>query len=310
MRRWVRNGLLGAVLVPVAVVASLYRPDLDPHDLEAEYATPPSRFVEVDGLRVHVRESGAGPALVLVHGSNGHLLGWEPWRAELDRDLRVVAVDLPGHGLTGPDPQERYRPRDQVAFLHRLTEVLGLERFHLAGHSMGGGIAWRYTLAHPDRVDRLVLVAAVGYPLEQAGGSRAARLARVPVVGALATKLTPRSLVERLLRDAYGVPGALTDDAVDAYYAMLRREGNRDATRRRYLQRPEHGQDADRITEIDRPTLVLWGEQDTWVPFELAGRFAEDIEGARLVTYPGVGHVPAQELPRRTAADVRSFLSP
>src|SRR5262245_26961034 len=99
-RRW--TWVLVVAGVVVASLASQVRRDVPAAELEARYARPPSRFVEVDGLRVHYRDEGQGPPLVLLHGSNSSLFTWEGWTRELSRSFRVISLDLPGHGLTGP----------------------------------------------------------------------------------------------------------------------------------------------------------------------------------------------------------------
>src|SRR5580658_6892605 len=95
---WARRVGLGVLALVLVALAAGFRSDRDPALLEARYATLPSRFVEVDGLRVHYRDRGSGPAVVLVHGSNSSLFTWEGWAEALAVDHRVVTLDMPGHG--------------------------------------------------------------------------------------------------------------------------------------------------------------------------------------------------------------------
>jgi pimeloyl-ACP methyl ester carboxylesterase len=295
--------LLGLLL---AGLAASVRRDLPASELEARYAQPPSRFLEVDGLRMHYRDEGQGPALVLLHGSNASLFTWEGWARELSGHFRVISVDLPGHGLTGPHPQGRYTPTDMAHALDAFRARLGLERFHLAGNSMGGSVAWHYALRFPERVERLVLVDATGYPREEPR-PLIFRLLRAPVLGELFSTVTPRWVVEKNIRDIYGDPGKVTSALVDRYHALQLREGNRRATRERLRQ----GQDDDlwkRLGEVRAPTLILWGAKDRWILVKYGQRFDGDIPDSRLIVYPDLGHVPMEEDPARTAADVRRFL--
>ncbi|HLK99220.1 MAG TPA: alpha/beta hydrolase [Myxococcaceae bacterium] len=299
---WFVLPLLGVGLV----LATAVRGDLPATELEARYAQAPSRFLEVDGLRVHYRDEGQGPVLLLLHGSNACLFSWEGWARELAGHYRVISLDLPGHGLTGPHPQARYGPTDMAHFLEAFRARLGLERFHLAGNSMGGSVAWRYTVLFPQRVERLVLVDASGLPRHEPP-PLIYRLARLPVLGELLSVVTPRWVVERNLRQMYGDPDKVTPAQVERYHALLLREGNRTATRERMRQSADDGL-WQRLGEVRQPTLILWGEKDRWVPVRYAHDFDQAISDSRLVLYPDLGHVPIEEDPARTAAEVRRFL--
>lgn len=223
----------GVLAVLVLVVLSGVRCDRSPAEVEARRATLPSRFVDVDGMRVHYRDRGSGPAIVLLHGSNASLFTWEGWAADLARDHRVVTLDLPGHGLTGPDPRARYRYVEMATFVDDFVTTVGLGRFTLGGNSMGGGVAWRYAILHPDKVERLILVDSAGLPREEPKPF-GFRMFSMPGVGRLVRWGSPRFLVAKSLRDAYGDPSRVTDDEVALYDDMLLRAGNREATRLRF----------------------------------------------------------------------------
>ena len=302
-----RSSATGLVLAMVAVgaVAASVRPDLPAADAVARFAGPRSRFVAVDGMQVRYRDEGNGPVVILLHGSNSSLDTWGGWIERLADAFRVVALDLPGHGLTGPSPSNRYGPDDQAEFLEHFVSALGLRRFSLAGNSMGGEIAWHYALAHPERIERLVLVDAAGFPHPT---PMVFRLYGIPVIGRLVTRVTPRFLVARSLREVYADDSKVTDALVYRYYGLLLREGNRNATRIRFAaRRPDRA--IARLGEISAPTLIEWGGKDVWIPVEHAHRFAEAIPGARLRIYPDLGHVPMEEDPDATAADARTFLT-
>ena len=302
--------LLGAAIVLLIGAAALVRPDLPTEELEVRYAYPESTFAEVDGLRVHVRDVGGaeGPVVVLLHGSNASLHTWEGWTEELAEHFRVVSLDLPGHGLTGPDPHGRYRAAEMAEVVGAVVDELGIERFSLAGSSMGGGVALQYVLAHPERVERLILVGSVGYPRED-GPPALYRVLGVPVIGDAARLITPRRAVARVLRTAYADPDRVEEETIDRYWHLLRREGNRAATVERMgLRREGDSVVADRLDEIDVPALILWGAADTWVPVRDAERFEQDLPDAQLVIYEDLGHIPMEEDPIRTSQDAERFL--
>jgi pimeloyl-ACP methyl ester carboxylesterase len=302
--RWVRGLAIGA-LATVVVLATGFRPDRDPATLEARYATPPSRFVEVDGLRVHYRDRGAGPTVLLVHGGSASLFGWEGWAALLALHHRVITLDMPGHGLTGPDPKARYAPAEMAEFLDAFASAIGLGRFTIGGQSMGGDVAWHYAIQHPERVERLILVDANGLPrLEPRPiGSR---IRASSVLGPVVRWVTPRFLVASALRNTYGDPSRLTEAVVDRDYELMLRDGNREATRTRFAE-GEDGMDA-RLGEIHVPTLVLWGDRDQVILPKYGEEFRARIPGAELFLLRGLGHMSMEEDPVASVAPVLRLL--
>jgi pimeloyl-ACP methyl ester carboxylesterase len=301
--KWMVGGLL---LLGVGTLLAGMRRDIPPAELAQQYAQPPSRFLDLEGLRVHYRDEGQGPVLVLLHGSNASLFTWEGWVRELSGRFRVITLDLPGHGLTGPDPKGRYTDTGMAEFLEAFRTQLGLEHFHLAGNSMGGAVAWHYALLHPARVDRLILVDAAGYPRNEPP-PLVFRAMAAPVVGELLSLVTPRWVVERNVRAVYADPSRVTEPLVTRYHALLLREGNRTATRERIRLGRDDGM-WKRLGELRAPTLILWGAKDTWILSTYGQRFDQDIPDSQLIIYPDLGHVPMEEDPTRTAADVKRFL--
>jgi pimeloyl-ACP methyl ester carboxylesterase len=307
MKRFFKRLGLALLVLVVALLALGFRRDRPAAGLEAKYATAPSKFVELDGLRVHYRDRGAGPVVVLLHGSNASLFTWEGWTAALAKDHRVIALDLPGHGLTGPDPRERYQPAGMAEVVDLLVAKLGVARFTLAGNSMGGNVAWHYALAHPEKLEGLILVDAAGYPRERPL-PLPLRIGASPIWGHVARWVTPRLFVARSLRDTYGDPSRVTEAGVDEYDDFLLRDGNRHATHLRLSRMSNDGLHA-RLKELKVPTLILWGAQDRWILPAHAARFHADIAGSQLVMFDGLGHIPMEEDPVATAAAARSFLA-
>ncbi|MFY2557192.1 alpha/beta fold hydrolase [Corallococcus terminator] len=298
---------IGLGIAGGAALALAVRRDRPAGEVETRRARSPSRFIDVDGLRTHYRDQGKGPLLVLLHGSNASLHTWEGWMDSLTREYRVITVDLPGQGLTGPDPKNRYTPLAEVSWLDTFVSALGLERFTLGGNSMGGGLAWRYTVVHPERVERLILVDAFGLRREEPI-PLSLRLYETPVVSRVVRWTTPRFMVKRTVKSTYGDPRKVTPETVDLYVDILLREGNREATRRRFAQKDSDPSLEERLSEIKVPTLILWGSRDEWILPKYARRFHARIPQSRLVMMEGLGHVPMEEDPHKTVAVVRDFL--
>ena len=281
--------------------------------LKAKYATPASRFMTLpDGVTVHYRDQGRrdGPPIVMVHGFAANLDAWEPWAARLGPDYRIITLDLPAHGLTTVPPDYRVSTAGQVEVVDQLTRALGVDRFVLAGNSMGGGVAWSYDLAHPDRVSALVLVDSVGPrpPTRKgAGPPLVFVLLGNPVGRAMLRQINPRPLAERGLKQGYIDPHLVTPQLVDRYVELALAPGHRTLLLAAQ-DRPRTPVTGETFRNIRTPTLVLHGAADTVIPLAAGQALAEAIPGARLIVYPGVGHVPMEQIPDRSAADVRSFL--
>jgi len=304
--------LLVLVALTVGTAAAVYwAPDRPVADLAARWAPAPSIFLDVDGLRAHVRDEGPRDdpmPLVLLHGTAASLHTWDGWTTALIRERRVIRVDLPGFGLTGPAPDGDYRIERYVRFVTALLDALRLERCVLAGNSFGGWIAWETALALPDRVGALVLVDAAGYPLESESVPIGFRIARIPGLNRLARVTLPRSLIESSVRNTYGDPSRVTPALVDRYYELTLREGNREALARRFAA-GRYSDDPARIRALQLPTLILWGGRDRLIPPRYGDRFHLDLEDSRLVIFPALGHVPHEEDPPSTMAAVREFLA-
>jgi pimeloyl-ACP methyl ester carboxylesterase len=306
MGRKLRRVLLGLFGAAVVVLAAGFRPDRDPEELEARLATPPSKFIDVGGARVHYRDRGAGPPIVLLHGSNASLFCWEAWAAALAPTFRVVSLDLPGHGLTGPDPLARYSAAEMAELVADFTAKLGIDRFTVAGNSMGGNVAWHLAIVHPERVEKLLLIDSAGLPRDEPKPF-AFRMASSAVFSPIARWETPRFIVAASLRDTYGDPSRVREEVVDVYYDLLLRSGNRQATRERFARPDDEAH--RRLGEIKAPTLVLWGARDTWILPKYGEELRARIPGARLVVLDGVGHVPMEEAPVASLAAARDFLA-
>jgi len=304
-RRWLRRGLWVLLAVVVLAVASQVARDVPLDELKQSYAGGASRFVDVGGLPVHYRDEGDGPPLILLHGTGASLHTWDAWAEALRGHFRVIRMDLPGFGLTGPNRDDDYRINAYVAFVDAFRGKLGLDSFALAGNSLGGQIAWSYAVAHPAQVRALVLLDPAGYRIDRP--ALVFRLARIPGISWLMTKLDPGPITEKTLRDCYGDPRKVTRALVERYRKLALREGNRRAFVARVARRAED-RSAD-IAKIRSPTLILWGAQDRLIPVAHAQRFVSAIPGASLIVYDGVGHVPMEEIGERSAADADAFVS-
>ncbi|MGE8361110.1 alpha/beta fold hydrolase [Pseudomonas sp.] len=311
LARALRTTVLVLLLGIAGFIALNWAPDLPVEELAERWAPAPSQFIAVDGMQVHLRDEGRRDdpvPLLLLHGTSASLHTWEGWVAALTAERRVISLDLPGFGLTGPFPDGDYRLAHYSRFLAQVLDQMQVPRVVVAGNSFGGQLAWRFALDQPQRVERLVLVDAAGYPRNATSVPIGFRLAQVPGLAPLMANLLPRSMIDSSVRNVYGDPDKVDEALVDRYHDLTRRAGNRQALRQRFVQAPS-GEDHARIAELTVPTLILWGGQDRLIPPDNAERFQRDIAGSRLVLFDDLGHVPQEEDPLRTVAALRQFLA-
>ena len=310
-------GLL--LLVSALALPLLQAPDRPVETLVARWAPAPSEFMDLQGQLVHYRDEGprsdAAP-IVLLHGTSASLHTWEGWTKALRGQRRVISLDLPAFGLTGPFAgdylsrwagQPLYTADHYARFVLDLLDRLGVQRFVVAGNSLGGDVAWHIAAAAPERVAQLVLVDAAGYRFTPEGVPLGWRIARLPVLGRLTEHFLPRPFVLQGLRAVYANPAKIDEALIDRYFELTLRAGNRAALVQR-LQAWSPGEGVDKVTGVTAPTLILWGGRDPLIPPALAKRFAADIPGSQLVVFDDLGHVPQEEDPQRTVAAVKVFL--
>lgn len=307
--KWLFGIIAGLILLIGAglALASLFYRGVPPAEVEAKWATPPSKFIVVDGVRMHYRDSGQGPVVVLLHANYANLFMWEPWAKALEGRYRVIRVDLPAHGLTGPDPTGVYKLERIVQLFEGFVDALELREFSLAGASIGGTIAMHYTGRHPERVERLILMNPGSLEKDVRGRDTPPNLPRAANILAY---VTPRSLAGGLLRVSFGDSSKVTESMIDEWYELWMREGNRMAMLdllRQYVSGDVEG----KIRAVRVPVLLIWGEKNPRVPLALAYEFQKLLTNAssvKLVVLPGVGHMAVHEAPVESARAAREFL--
>jgi pimeloyl-ACP methyl ester carboxylesterase len=310
-----------AVIVTLGVILfagwwSLKRDDIPYEQLEMIYASSDSRFLALDEeKRIHFRDVGPreAPTIVLVHGFSASLHTWEPWVADLKRDYRVISLDLPGHGLSRCVDNDEIGMEQFTDIIDQVTRALKVERFTLAGNSMGGGAAWNYALAHPERLEGLVLVDAAGWPRaaeESDDRPFIFRLLEIGIARELVKDLDMSSLIRPGLEDSFADPAFVTDEMVDRYASLSRAPCHREALLTLSAGRGTRTEASpEKLSAITIPTLVMHGELDNVIPASHGEQFAAAIPGAELKLYPDVGHLPQEEIAAQSVADLRDFLA-
>lgn len=291
---------------------TLLRPDIAYDKLEAKYADVATRYADLPG-GVHMRYRDQGPSgapvLVLVHGFSASAEDWDPWVALLSPTYRVITLDLPGHGLTRAPDNFQGGPDVYADLVAALADRLGLKRFVIAGNSMGGGVAWDFALRHSERLDGLVLVDAAGWShaSAQKGGPIIFKILQNPIGRFVMRDIDTKPLIGQGLKSAFLDPKLVTPAVIDRYGDFARAPGHRDILLG-LQSSPRREATQALLAQIKIPTLVMHGEQDHLIPVADGRAFAQAIPGATLITYPGVGHVPMEQIPQRSAADLKAWL--
>ena len=252
-----------------------------------------ARYLLVDGARIRYIDAGRGAPVVFLHGLGASMYTWRKNLAAVAAaGFRVIAFDNRGFGLSDKPPT----PYDNAAYTRLavgLMDSLRLADAVLVGHSIGGAIAAQVEIEYPQRVRALVLVGSAGL------GAREPllfRLARWPVLGRGALALRGRGFTARLLRSTYFDPRKVTEADVDQYYAPVAQPEYGRALRG-VLQQFRFTALEGRLDRIAAPTLVLWGEEDRWVPIGLGRALAAGITRSAFVTVPRAGHSVQEEAP-------------
>lgn len=287
--------MLTLTVLSVLTVLSywLWTPDLPRADLEARYLEAPADLRTVGPWRLHVRDSGPrqAPVVVLLHGFGASLQTWDVWARGLSETHRVIRLDLPGSGLSPPDPEHDYTDARSLKLLLSVLDELGVSRATMVGHSMGGRIAWTFAAKHPGRTDRLVLIAPDGFASQ---GFEYGKPMDVPASLSLMRHVLPKPVLRMSLKSAYAQPESLTDALITRYHELLLAPGARqamlDRLKQTALQEPE-----PMLRQIKAPTLLVWGEADAMIPFSNAQDYLQAIDGSRLVSWPQAGHLPHEE---------------
>jgi pimeloyl-ACP methyl ester carboxylesterase len=315
--RFSRTPLLLAVLLVCLTgckVLGMRTMPLD--DLKERFETADSHWMMVDGTNVHYRLEGNpnGPTLILLHGLLASLQTWDGWVDELSPHFRIVRIDLPGFGLTGPMASKDYSPEYAVKLVEMMRAQLdkkygGFDKVHLIGNSLGGFISWYYATEHGEHVDKLVLIDPIAYgqhvPFIIRFGAR-------PFFGWYAKHQTPRFIVKRNLRIVYGDSDRLTEETIDRYFDLLCREGNRESMVEYFRTLIKYNHDPrieEAVKGVKAETLLMFGEKDRWVPPTLIERWQQDVENLQVSVIDGAGHIPMEELPEETVRIAYRFLT-
>jgi pimeloyl-ACP methyl ester carboxylesterase len=278
-------------------------------EIEAKYGTPDSRFADIDGVRLHYKDQGSGPAILLIHGSLGDTADWDTWADILKQKYRVVRFDLPGFGLSGEIANGNYAIDHSLTLVDGLMDTLGIERFAIVGVSYGGPVAFRYAATRTGRVTALVIMNSAGIeagkqPTDKKTGAKSFFNAATSPK-AVSTAYVQASLA-RSFHDPARIPPAMVQRKTD----FLNVQG-RDREAAMMIALYVRGNPEQVLAHVTAPTLVLWGGAERALSLSTADKFVAALTHAkevRKVIVEGGDHFMHVELSTETCKIVENFL--
>ena len=258
------------------------------------------RYVNVGQIKTRYWMEGDGETpILLVHGLGGFIENWHPCFSLLTDKHRVYAVDLLGHGRTDKPLSASYTVADLAEFVKGFMTALNIDRANLVGHSLGGAVVLQFALKFSDMVEKLTIVESAGLGKE---GAFALRLLSLPLVGEMLSRPS-RSGTAKMLETFVYDPTLVTDEEIDLHYQMGTQPGGQQTflkTLRAIAnlfgqKKMVYGSITSRLSSINNPTLIIWGQQDPVIPVAHAEIAAQKISDAQVELIDNCGHNPMLE---------------
>ena len=259
-----------------------------------ELEQPNSKYFSWKGNMIHYVDEGQGIPVLMIHGFGGSHYNFQKLSELMKDKYRVIRVDLPGFGLSDFPKDEQDYATMYRSFVADFVNRLEIDSVYVMGNSMGGGIAWLYTLDHPEKVKGLVLLDAFGYDAEVIR-KEVLRGERLSFLSPFLKKGLPITISRKTQLQCYEDDSMVNDDVVNRSNRFWNAEGNIDAflSLASYSNFPTE----ENIKKILTPTLIVWGKQDAIIPAEHATHFHQDIKNSTVVLLDHCGHVPMAEKP-------------
>ena len=311
--------LITAIGIGIFIYSGIFF-DISRTELEQKYASDTSRFLKMShGKIIHYRDEGNLdlPVIVFLHGFNGSLFNFERLTPLLSGEFRIVSLDLPGFGLTGAIPSKNYSNESFMVTVNEVVDHLNITNFSIAGNSMGGGVAWRYTLSYPEKINSLILLASSSILRKEERKNIEAQSRQTPWVWKLMRSdltnfvlsyYTPKFFATQGLRSSVFDESLATTELAMHFHDLVLLSGSRKAILSMFKNRRSYFNDPEILKSIQVPTLVIHGREDNIIPFQSSFIFQENIKDVDMKIYPDIGHLPMYEAPLNLASDIKDFL--
>lgn len=266
-------------------------------------------FIKVDTVNYHYRSYPAdGEHVVLLHGFASSTYTWEDLAPRLQAEgYHVWSLDMKGFGWSDKPRDARYDPVTLMEDVNKWMDALDLHNVILVGNSLGGAITVLIALEHPERIKKMVLIDSAGYPMRL---PLIIRMAHLPLSGSFMKLFFGRWMVRWNLKEVFYHKDRVTEEKVNAYYVRMCTKNALDAqtTVARSVKFDLFDDYIKRVPQITSETLIIWGENDAWIPLEIGYKFKKDLTTATMIVIPECGHMPQEEYPQKTAQYILEFI--
>ncbi|MBD2018611.1 alpha/beta hydrolase [Leptolyngbya sp. FACHB-36] len=271
-----------------------------------------------NGVRLHYVTQGDGPLMLMLHGFPEFWYSWRKQIPEFAKDHKVVALDLRGYNDSDkPAEQSAYVMREFVQDVKGVIEGLGYDRCVLVGHDWGGAIAWNFAYAHPEMLERLIVL-NLPHPAKFAEGLRTPQqilrssymgFFQIPVLPELLLQFNDFQALESAFRGMAINKAAFSEADIEAYKNAFAKRGVLTAALNYYRNVFQQGFTSQDWSVLDVPTLLIWGEEDTALGKELTYGTEKYVRNFRIRYIPNCSHWVQQEQPDTVNQYIREFLS-
>lgn len=299
----------GFFIVFTYFLVTSYHKGTTVEELKTTYMYSDSKFLKIAGKEVHVRDIGQGEVVILLHGIGSSLHTWKNFQDSLAVTHRVISLDLPGFGLTGPFEGQTHSLTNYMNFLDKLYLRLEIDKATLVGSAFGGYLAWNYALKRAGRVSRLVLFAPTGLPTKEPVGFY---LARNILLKELVTRFTPRGMVYSTYEKMYGDVNRIREEMKKRYYDLLLVKGNREAFSELLIEFKKETRDQGKIKRklrmMKKEVLLIWGNKDERNPLKNIKFYGSLFANSQEIDIEGAGHLPMEERPDEAVKLIKIYL--
>lgn len=272
---------------------------------------PDGKFLKLDQFEIFILEKNLEQSknktpILLIHGFSSNVHTWEYYLKELGNEYPVIAFDLPGFGFSSK-PHTTYSREGYVDILKQLIDYYHFERIILIGNSMGGEISLRYSILYPDKVEKLILVDAGGL-MDRKELPWFLQWGKTFIMDYFNFLFRNRLAISYMLKSAFYNKDVVDETKIDLYYYPLKTHGGINA-HKSLLNSPYEKIQAEKMQSLVIPVLILWGQNDQWIPVKYAYEFKKNLPNSYLVILPECGHIPQEEKPMESLKYIINFIN-
>jgi pimeloyl-ACP methyl ester carboxylesterase len=265
-------------------------------------------FININGIDSYVIEEGNGENIIFINGIAANVYNWRKVFNILKESFHVYSMDFKGSGFSEKPPGE-YSIDIFMKQIIDLYDHFGMRQSVIVGNSLGGEVALQLAINYPEKIKALILIDTAGYQENKEITRVLVRLSRYKVMAKILEICTTRKLAKKLVEGALYNDKIIDREMVDAYYKPMRTEGAVDALIELIKDLSYTAFDYSKVRSIESPTLIIWGEEDRWIPVADGYRFHKDIQGSKLVVLKNCGHAPQEEMPEVVSKLITDFIN-